>query len=182
MATNSRPGQASHYTERKPMTDAVPLVNWVSMLTLYPCPFHTERAAGWLVMTKWGTTALLCDECRAKYADETDMIHASQRIVEAPHDDAPLTIGAVRDYIDGERWVYAKTMPKWPHEYVLLRASSDPWMHLRVLGYMRQHAEWRPWGRHRDPGLPYWRDRGRDYWSMPPNWLIINRTVIPDDD
>jgi hypothetical protein len=71
-------------------------------------------------------------------------------------------------------------MPKWPHEYVLLWRSHDPWTHLRVLAYIRARGEERPWnGRWGAAEIHvYWRnpEDGREYWAMPAEkGTVINR-------
>ena len=42
-----------------------------------------------------------------------------------------------RPYIAANRWVFARTMPENPHEYVVLAHSSDPYEHLMFV-------EWNP--------------------------------------
>ena len=38
---------------------------------------------------------------------------------------APMTLAQAREYIRTVRWIFAKTMPEWPHEYTLRRARPD---------------------------------------------------------
>lgn len=72
----------------------------------------------------------------------------------------------------GMRWTFAKTMPKWPHEYVLVWLSPDPWLHLRVVAFIRAVGERRRWGHHFHH---YWTWGDHEYWAMPPRETILNR-------
>jgi hypothetical protein len=42
----------------------------------------------------------------------------------------------VRAFVDRERWTYAKTMPEWPHEY-LVRDRVDEVLFVRVVEHIR---------------------------------------------
>jgi hypothetical protein len=83
----------------------------------------------------------------------------------------------VERYLAQAPWVYARTMPKHPHEYVLLRRSHDPWMHLRVLAYIRRHGDERlRRGRRGAHWWSYWTaSDGREYWTMRSFDTILNR-------
>jgi len=46
----------------------------------------------------------------------------------------------LRDFVDREIWTYAKTMPTWPHEYIVRdRVDEDLFVqlghHIRAEGY-----------------------------------------------
>lgn len=91
----------------------------------------------------------------------------------------------VAEYIEAAPWVYARTMPKHPHEYVLLRRSHDPWTHLRFLAYIREHGELRPRRSRRGThDWSYWTaPDGREYWTMRSFDTILNRERdAPADD
>ena len=75
----------------------------------------------------------------------------------------------VRKYLAAQTWVYARTMPKWPHEYILLKRSTDPWMHLRAVAVIRANGERRRFH-------AYWQpDDGFEYWTMRSCDTILNR-------
>jgi len=62
--------------------------------------------------------------------------------------------------------------PQAPHEYVLIWKSTDPWMQLRVLAFIRANGERRRWG---PKWHTYWTHGEWEYWAMPPTESILNR-------
>ena len=42
-----------------------------------------------------------------------------------------------RPYIAANHWVFARTMPDNPHEYVVIYNSTDPYQHLMFLEWIR---------------------------------------------
>ena len=155
-------------------TMLIPVLNPIEVLIPPPCGICEDRAAEWVTVTRWEVTAFLCDDCRAEYGrDECARLITAPALPELP------TPAEVHDYIEAQTWVFARTMPKLPHEYVLLKRSTNLWMHLRVTAFIREHGEWRRFGRRE---LPYWDHGGHTYWSMPPNWAIINRAKVPEYD
>jgi len=79
-------------------------------------------------------------------------------------------------YIEAQSWVFARTMPDNPHEYVLLRRSTDWREHLRFLLWIRVHGEVE-----RFKGRSYrYRTVGQfRYWALGPDDTIINRRREP---
>lgn len=76
-----------------------------------------------------------------------------------------------RPFIEGNEWVFAKTMPENPHEYVLLRNSSDWVEQLRFLRWLRRGEVERFLGRsYRGRTVDGWR-----YWALSPDDSIVNR-------
>lgn len=80
----------------------------------------------------------------------------------------------IRAFVDRERWTFAKTMPKWPHEY-LVRNRVDETLfeatvvHIRTYGYE---------GRFYRRPITYFDDGDCVYWTMGapiPDTTIINR-------
>jgi hypothetical protein len=80
----------------------------------------------------------------------------------------------LRSFVDRERWTYAKTMPEWPHEY-LVRERVDPDLfeatvkHIRANGYE---------GRFYQKKITYYEEAGLVYWTMGApleETVIINR-------
>ena len=41
----------------------------------------------------------------------------------------------IRDFVDNETWTYAKTMPKWPHEY-LVKDRVDEELFVQMVGLL----------------------------------------------
>ncbi len=68
----------------------------------------------------------------------------------------------LRSFVDHEQWTYAKTMPEWPHEY-LVRGRVDPdlfertVMHIRANGYE---------GHFYRKKITYYEEAGLMYWTM----------------
>ena len=86
---------------------------------------------------------------------------------------------ALRRFVDEEKWTFAKTMPKWPHEY-LVRDRVDEelfkWlvMHIRTNGYE---------GRFYKMKITYYEEDGLLYWTMGApldKTTIINRCRVED--
>jgi len=139
------------------------------VLVIPPCGFCWDRDAQYEVMTRWGCWASLCAECIANL----DSGREEPRLLKAGAAVGPrLTAEQAGAYVDAQEWVFAKTMPKWPHEYVLIWRSPDPWLHLRVVAFIRSVGERRRWGRHFHH---YWTWGDHEYWAMPPRETILNR-------
>lgn len=80
----------------------------------------------------------------------------------------------LRSFVHGERWTYAKTMPAWPHEY-LVRGRVDQQMFEALVTHIRsQGYEGRFYGK----TIIYYQEDGLVYWTMGaplPETTIINR-------
>ncbi len=85
----------------------------------------------------------------------------------------------LRVFVNHERWFYAKTMPEWPHEY-LVRERVDESLfvqlvkHIRVNGYQ---------GSFYDRPITYYDEGGLVYWTMGAQLdetTIINRSKKED--
>ena len=74
------------------------------------------------------------------------------------------------DWLASQAWTFARSVPGQPHEYLLLRRSADPLMHLRVVRFIRERGERRPWavpgGRGR-VWCSYWPAGDLEYWTQP---------------
>lgn len=82
-------------------------------------------------------------------------------------------------YIESQRWRFASSMPDHPHEYVLLRASSDAHAHLAFLDWIRTTGSIEVY---RGRRYRYREVAGHRYWAMGPADTIINRRVVPGSD
>ena len=78
---------------------------------------------------------------------------------------------ALRQFVDSETWTYAKTMPEWPHEY-LVRHRVDPKLFETLARHIREHGSD---GRFYDRVLTYFHEEGLQYWTM---GAPIDETVI----
>jgi hypothetical protein len=125
--------------------------------------------AEWNVLTTWDCWACLCTAHRDLHGLDSGPLWVAAEM--APLIE-PEQAGA---YLAAQTWVYARTMPKWPHEYVLLARSSDPWEHLRVVWFIRQTGVKRRFaGRLHS----YWQSGGHEYWTMRATDTILNRKEL----
>ena len=68
----------------------------------------------------------------------------------------------LRHFIDAAKWTYAKTMPDWPHEYIV-RMRVDEMLfiqlvnHIRTVGYQ---------GKFYRMSITYFDEAGMTYWTM----------------
>jgi hypothetical protein len=154
------------------MTDSRPV------LALPACLLCTDRGARWEVTIR-GCAAWVCDEHLPMVTGHLDPGAYPVALTDRggwP----PATAGEVAEYLAAQEWTYAKTMPKWPHEYVLWRRSADLHGHLRVVAFIREHGEKRRW---RGRVHSYWQPGdGWEYWTMRDFDTILNRRKLGADD
>ena len=85
----------------------------------------------------------------------------------------------LRSFVKGERWTYAKTMPEWPHEY-LVRERVDRQLFEALVTHIRsQGYEGRFYGK----SIIYYEEDGLVYWTMGAplsETTIINRCKAED--
>jgi hypothetical protein len=85
----------------------------------------------------------------------------------------------LRSFVHDERWTYAKTMPAWPHEY-LVRGRVDPQLFEALVKHIRAHGYA---GRFYGRTMTYYDEEGRTYWTMGEpvaETTIINRCLTED--
>ena len=83
------------------------------------------------------------------------------------------------DFVNRETWTYAKTMPKWPHEY-LVRERVDEDMFVRLVRHIRLNGTE---GRFYSRTYIYFEHDGLLYWTMGApieETTIINRCKTED--
>ena len=68
----------------------------------------------------------------------------------------------LRTFVDGQRWAFAKTMPKWPHEYIV-RDRVDETLFDELVRHIRVHGRE---GRFYQKVLIYHEEAGMTYWTM----------------
>ena len=85
----------------------------------------------------------------------------------------------LRAFVNAVKWTYAKTMPKWPHEYIV-RQRVDEALFVRLVRHIRAHGyEGRLYAR----AITYYDDDGLVYWTMGApleETIIINRCKQED--
>lgn len=76
---------------------------------------------------------------------------------------SPLLLPDVlQEFIDSAEWTLAKTMPLWPHEYIV-RGRVDEDLFVRLAGHIRENGyDGSFYRRH----ITYYDDRGMVYWTM----------------
>ena len=80
----------------------------------------------------------------------------------------------IKEFLSSEKWTYAKTMPEWPHEYIVRgkvdeRLIVDTVKHIRAFGYL---------GSFYKKSITYFDHDGMTYWTMGApveETIIINR-------
>ena len=80
----------------------------------------------------------------------------------------------LRVFIDSTPWTFAKTMPEWPHEYIV-RKRVDEDLFVRLVLHIRAHGYE---GKFYRKSITYYNDRGMVYWTMGEpleDTIIINR-------
>jgi hypothetical protein len=132
--------------------------------------FCYDQDAALEVLTTWGCWASLCRDCAGQYGG------AGRELRAAPAEPPLPTLEQAGAYVEAQQFRRARPTfhgrPQAPHEYCLLWRSTDPWMQLRVLAFIREHGERRRWGRFFHH---YWTWGDWEYWSLAPRETILNR-------
>ena len=80
----------------------------------------------------------------------------------------------LRRFIEEQDWTYAKTMPEWPHEYIV-REDVDEKHFVELVKHIREHGYQ---GKFYQKEITYFQDDGKVYWTMGApveETIIINR-------
>ena len=80
------------------------------------------------------------------------------------------------NFINTETWTYAKTMPKWPHEYIV-RKNVDEKMFLSLVNFIRENGYI---GHFYSKEITYYDHNEHTYWTMGEPLdvtIIINRAL-----
>jgi hypothetical protein len=82
--------------------------------------------------------------------------------------------GALQDFVDTAEWTFAKTMPDWPHEYIV-RDRVDENLFMMLV----QHIRWQGYEmKFYQKSFTYYDHGGIVYWTMGEplgETIIINR-------
>jgi hypothetical protein len=68
----------------------------------------------------------------------------------------------LREFIDSLEWTFAKTMPEWPHEYIV-RDRVDEKLFVLLVRHIREHGY--P-GKFYQKDITYLDEAGIVYWTM----------------
>ena len=77
----------------------------------------------------------------------------------------------LRNFIIKEKWTYAKTMPKWPHEYIV-RKNTDEKSFVLMVEFIRKYGYV---GKFYDKEIIYFDYDNLTYWTM---GAPVNETTI----
>ncbi|MSQ48667.1 MAG: hypothetical protein EXR78_09855 [Deltaproteobacteria bacterium] len=77
----------------------------------------------------------------------------------------------LKRFVTAEQWTYAKTMPTWPHEYVV-RARVDEKLFVQMVTHIRANGYQ---GRFYQKEITYFEEDGLVYWTM---GAPLNETTI----
>ena len=83
----------------------------------------------------------------------------------------------LKKFIDEVFWTFAKTMPEWPHEYIVRKNVSDE-LFIETFEHIRENG---CQGRYYDQQYIYFEEDGLIYWTMGApiaDTTIINRTKV----
>ena len=78
---------------------------------------------------------------------------------------------SLRKVIDSLKWTFAKTMPEWPHEYIV-RENVDDDSFVQLVLFIRANGYT---GKFYKKDITYFDDDGLVYWTM---GSPINETII----
>jgi hypothetical protein len=155
----------------------------LAVLVSAPCEwcstglYQRKTAEVLTATTVGGATARLCGAC-------ADAIGTGPRTPLVPvADTLPLLEPAeAAAYLRRQKWARARTVPEYPHEYLLLNRSTDPLTHLRVVRWIRQTGERRQWAPSDGPAAGkrvwchYWTAGKYEHWTQPSRTdPILNR-------
>ena len=85
----------------------------------------------------------------------------------------------LKNFINEEEWTFAKTMPEWPHEYLVREQVDEELFRLLVIFIRLKGYE----GRFYQRRFTYYEEEGMLYWTMGApldETTIINRCKVED--
>jgi hypothetical protein len=81
---------------------------------------------------------------------------------------------ALSDFVSNVEWTFAKTMPKWPHEYIV-RDRVDEGLFVELVRHIRSQGYE---GKFYSKSITYYDEEGMVYWTMGApleETVIVNR-------
>jgi hypothetical protein len=85
----------------------------------------------------------------------------------------------LRDFVDSAKWTFAKTMPEWPHEYIV-RERVDEELFVTLVQHIREYGYE---GKFYSKTMTYYDEDDRVYWTMGApldETIIVNRCKKED--
>jgi hypothetical protein len=85
----------------------------------------------------------------------------------------------LRDFVDSAKWTFAKTMPEWPHEYIV-RERVDEELFVTLVQHIREYGYE---GKFYSKTMTYYDEDDRVYWMMGApldETIIVNRCKKED--
>lgn len=85
----------------------------------------------------------------------------------------------IKDFIQSVTWTYAKTIPEWPHEYIV-RYKVNKELFLEMVKHIRENGYQ---GFFYEKSLTYFKESGKVYWTMGEpieKTIVINRCKEED--
>lgn len=85
----------------------------------------------------------------------------------------------IKAFISSSKWTYAKTMPDWPHNYIV-RGPENEAMFVKIVEHIRAHGYE---GQFFAKKITYFDEDGYTYWTMGnpiPETTVINRCLKED--
>jgi len=77
----------------------------------------------------------------------------------------------LREFVRSSTWTFAKTMPKWPHEYIV-HGRVDERLFVQLVCHIREHGYQGTFYR---KSITYFDEDGMVYWTM---GAPISETII----
>ena len=85
----------------------------------------------------------------------------------------------LQTFVNGQKWTFAKTMPEWPHEYIV-KKQVDQALFVQFVSHIRMHGYE---GMFYRKSITYYDNAGLVYWTMGApidETTIINRCKKED--
>jgi hypothetical protein len=144
------------------------------ILVVPPCSFCWDQDAAVEATTTWFWQASLCMDCAERIGGDRS---GWRELQVGPAQPPLITEEQAGAYVESQTFKRARPTymgrPQPKHEYVLLRRSADPELHLRVVSYIRAVGDRRRW--HGGDYHTYWTHGDYEYWAMAPRHVILNR-------
>jgi hypothetical protein len=103
-----------------------------------------------------------------------DFLRAQSKTVCQMENDFVVFPHALREFVDSSQWAHAKTMPVWPHEYIV-RGRVDEQLFVQLVRHIRAHGYE---GKFYQKDITYFDEAGMVYWTMGEpveKTIIVNR-------
>jgi hypothetical protein len=143
--------------------------------------YQRKMARFQVATTVGGATARLCADCAELIGDGPHAL-----IVPVADSYRQLYDAEAALYLAEQTWTAARTVPEYPHEYLLLTRSTAPLTHLRAVRFIRARGDRRQWAPASGPAAGrkvwchYWTSGEYLHWTQPSEAdPILNRKPAP---